>query len=262
MITTVKIILLTLLIIACAETTAEVFLPKESETDPQLLRGKKLFQDKSLSASGELSCETCHPYGNVDRRQWNVGLSNGLGGTRTWDTQTLWGIKDSGPYMWGGELSSLKELTRHVVDEVMGGGVTTPISESDLEDLTAYVESFPMPQSPFLNTDGTMTDLQKEGKRIFEDPARGNCTPCHFGEILADKKVWNVGNNSNATTFAVETPSLLGMWDTFPYWHTGGMATIRDVLDKHSWIAGPNRVISPALTEEEKVALEAYLNSL
>lgn len=249
---TLSLVIFLTLLFACEETPAEA----------QLLRGQKLFQDPSLSASGELSCETCHPYGNVDRRQWNVGLPNGLGGTRTWDTQTLWGIKNTGPFMWGGELTDLKTLVRHVVDEVMGGGVTTPISESDLDDLTAYVESFPMPQSPFLNTDGAMTELQKKGQRIFEDPQRGDCGRCHVGEFFTDNKVWMVKNKANSNEFGIETPSLLGMWDTYPYWHTGGMATVRDVLEKHTWITGPNKVIEPPLTSGEKDALEAYLNSL
>lgn len=243
------LLMIALLLIACEETAA----------DEQLLRGKALFQSKSLSADGSLSCETCHPYGNVDRRQWNVGLPNGLGGTRTWDTQTLWGIKDSGPYMWGGELTSLRDLVRHVADQVMGG---TPISESDLDDLTAYVESFPMPQSPFLNTDGSMTEIQKKGKRIFEDPSRGNCTACHFGKTLTDNKTRAVGNKQNANTFSIETPSLLGIWDTFPFWHDGSMATMKDLLNGHTWIVGPNKIISPPLTSDEKVALEAYLNAL
>lgn len=233
-----------------------IFSCEETKVDDQIARGKILFHSTALSANNDIACMNCHPYGNVDRRNWDVGLSDGNGGTRKWDTQTLWGVDKTAPYLWDGSVSSLKETIRHVVDVVMGQNTNPPISESDLDDLTAFTASFPVPISPFLNTDGSMTDLQKKGKKIFEDPNRGNCTKCHFGESFTDNKKWKVGN------FWIETPSLLAMWDTHPFWHNGKFKTVWDLLEGHTWIVGPNDTISPALSFDEKKALEAYLNAL
>lgn len=217
--------------------------------DTQLEKGKALFEDFSLSKNNTLACISCHPGGNTDRKNHEIGILN-----RTWDSQTLWNVKHTGPYMWDGEFPNLRSLIKNVVELVMES--PKPISDEDLDALTAYVESLKSPVSPFRDTHGNLNELQKTGKAIFEDPNRGNCNKCHLGEYFTDGQQKLVGKDS----LKINTPSLNGMWDTAPYWHNGRFKTIRELIDGHTWIVGPNDTIN--FTEKEKIALEAYLNAL
>ena len=247
--------------------------------EEQLLRGKALFSSNSLSGDGKSNCMSCHTNNNTDRKNHDVGLTNGVTLTiREWDTQTLWNVKHTAPYLWDGsskalvkglnldtlQHTQLKEAHRHVVNAVMMKN--PPISENDLEDLTVYVESLKSPVSPFLNTDLTLTALQEKGKKLFNDPTRGNCISCHSGDFFTDGIARPVKKTISPGVIGIvakiETPSLNGMWDTAPYWHDGSMQTIRELLDRHTWIAGPNVTLATPLSEEEKIALEAYLNAL
>jgi cytochrome c peroxidase len=237
-------IIFILIIISCTE----VF------RDSQIERGKELFEDVNLSGSKELACISCHPNNNTDRKNHMITI---LG--RTWDSQTLWNVKNTGPYMWQGEFSDLRAVIKVVVEDVMLK--PTPISNLDLDALTAYVKSIKSPISPFRDTHGKLNALQLKGKEVFEDPARGNCLKCHFGEFFTDAQNHKVARN-NLDSLLINTPSLNGMWDTAPYWHNGQFKTIRALIDGHAWINGLNNKIKPPLTEDEKVSLEAYLNAL
>lgn len=254
-----KYLLIIVLLLSCSNRDA----------DSIILRGKELFQSVNLSANKNISCVSCHPNGNVNRQSVNVGLTNGNGPTRKWDTQSLWNVKFTSPYLWGGESAAffggnwknqLRETHRHVVDQIMGmpGG----ISESDLDALTEYVASLRSPKSPFLKSDGNMTDDQLKGKFIFENTNRANCISCHRDEWFTDNQIYPLKNLLGDTIAMIETPSLSAMWDTAPYWHNGQFKTIKDVLNGHHWIVGPNKTISPPLSSEEKEYLEAYLNAL
>lgn len=233
-----KILILFVLLFSC----------ENIERNKQVEQGEKLFNDASLSFNGEISCATCHPSGNMDKKNWNVLLG------REWNTQSLWNVMDTGPWLWDGKDMTMKDLITFVINNSMGS--PRSLSDSEMDALIAYMETIKAPVSPFLNTDKSLTDIQKEGKALFENPNRANCIKCHNGPFFTDQKKWNV----NGTM--IDTPTLLGMWDTSPYWHNGSMATIRDVINNHPWIVGPNNTISPALTSREKIALEAYLNSL
>lgn len=224
----------------------------------QLERGKALFESTSLSANNDIACVSCHPAGHLDRQTHEISL---LG--RNWKTQTLWNVAFTGPWLWDGSQTNLRELNRVLVNDMMGKN--PPITEQELDDLTAYVSSIKSPVSPFLNSDFKLNDLQARGKQIFEDPNRGNCTRCHYGEFFTDNNVWQVKiirNDSIVNGPRIETTSLSGMWDNQPYWHNAQFETIADLLNGHTWIVGPNFTITPPLTSSEKTALTAYLNTL
>ena len=220
----------------------------------QLERGEELFNDVSLSATGDLACISCHPNNNTDRKNHSISI---LG--RTWDTQTLWNVKNTAPYLWQGEFSDLKTVIKIVVDSIMQK--PNPLSEDDLNALTEYVNSIKSPISPFRDTHGKLNEQQLKGKEIFDDPSRGNCLKCHFGDFFTDGQNHKVAR-TGLDSLPINTPSLSGMWDTAPYWHNGQFKTIRELIDGHAWINGLNNKIKPPLTENEKVALEAYLNAL
>ena len=49
-----------------------------------------------------------------------------------------------------------------------------------LEALICYIRALEFTGSPFRNADGSLTDAQKRGEKIFNDPKVG-CSECHPG---------------------------------------------------------------------------------
>lgn len=232
-----------LLIVSCAEVSR----------NSQIELGKSLFENESLYKTNadlkNLACVTCHPMGNMNNSAVDNVVEAGL--TRQWNTPSLWNVDKTAPYLWGGEHSDLTVLTNALMTSFM----KTPPSTEEVNAMVAYISSIPSPISPFLNTDGSMTESQKRGKILFD--GRANCVRCHGGNWFTDNKRWLVDATNNVW---IETPSLNGMWDTAPYWHNGNMKTIQDVFTNHKWIKQDSIVIN--FTASEKLDLEAYLNSL
>jgi len=219
--------------------------------------GQEIFEDKSLyktdAEGNSLACVTCHPSGNMNNAIVADISETGL--TRKWNTPSLWNVAHTAPYLWGGEQEDLKGLTKFLMEKFMNANAD--ITDKKVNAVVAYMSSIPSPLSPFKNTDGSFTNAQLRGKVLFE--GRGNCVSCHGGTYFTDNKKWFV----NAEADSINTPSLLGMWDTAPYWHNGKMATIKDVLNKHKWIVGDTPFkVTPPFSDEEKNDLEAYLNAL
>ena len=54
--------------------------------------------------------------------------------------------------------------------------------------MICYIRALEFTGSPFRNADGSLTDAQKRGEKIFNDPNVG-CAECHPGES-SDPKVF------------------------------------------------------------------------
>ncbi|MCE9666725.1 hypothetical protein LY474_02765 [Myxococcus stipitatus] len=112
------------------------------------------------------------------------------------------------------------------------------------------------------------------GRQLFEGKAR--CIACHSGPNFSDELAHDTGTREFDVTdaFAYKTPTLWNVADTAPYFHTGEVATLREVLDfynrgggDHVFARGGRHVVDPelrplALDEHELVALEVYLRAL
>src|SRR5690606_30842475 len=110
--------------------------------------------------------------------------------------------------------------------------------DPDLDALAAYVGSFDsIPRSPMRNADGTMTDSALRGEGIFLNLA---CDSCHAVEDFtnsAENVLYDVGtltefsgSRLGGELSGIDTPTLLGIWQTAPYLHDGSAATLLDVL--------------------------------
>lgn len=134
---------------------------------------------------------------------------------------------------------------------------------ADLDALAAYVTSLTQyPKSPFRNPDGSNTDAAKVGRKIFHREDVG-CAKCHSGPHFTDSQLevapdatsksspfhaviaspgnfllHDVGTLSPASGKrlgkqplpGVDTPTLIGIWATSPYFHDGSSVNLRDVL--------------------------------
>jgi cytochrome c peroxidase len=141
-------------------------------------------------------------------------------------------------------------------------------ASAELDALAAFVTSLDtVPRSPFRNADGSLTDDGAAGERIFV--ALG-CDACHAGPDFTDSATGIVHDVGTITALSgqrlggalegIDTPTLLGVWQTAPYLHDGSAATLEDVLvarnpdDRH----GATSTLSPAELDQ----LVAYLKQI
>ncbi|NDH62236.1 MAG: hypothetical protein EBY18_11455, partial [Alphaproteobacteria bacterium] len=153
-------------------------LPALAQANPALIeKGRALFNDASLSASGQVSCATCHPMnGHTDNKTY-VGLEVVPDGDpRGRSTPTMWGAGTrQAEWSWAGNIPAIETNIRGIIVNRMKGA--EPTTET-LEALAAYVKSLPNGPAPFLNPDGTPRNTAqadaKRGYELFADAGRFN----------------------------------------------------------------------------------------
>ena len=113
---------------------------------------------------------------------------------------------------------------------------------AELDALAAYVSSLgrgSIPRSPERNPDGTMTAAALAGEAVF---ASLGCSGCHVEPELTDSTLGAAtlhdvgtlrttsGQRLGGPLAGIDTPTLLGVWETAPYFHDGSAATLDDVF--------------------------------
>ncbi|QDT04794.1 Cytochrome c551 peroxidase precursor [Rubripirellula lacrimiformis] len=214
-------------LIAMAATTVVAAdfaaLPKTAtlETDsPQIIAlGKKLFFDPRLSATGTVSCNSCHNLmeGGDDGRATSMGV-DGLTGGR--NSPTVWNAVFQSSQFWDGRAKDLAEQAKgpFVADVEMGMGVHDQVV-GRIQQIPDYVREFDnvfgqgnavtidnavtaiaafertliTPNAPldhYLAGDkNALTDAQVRGMDLFQSTG---CTECHFGPALNG---WDPGDD-------------------------------------------------------------------
>src|SRR5690606_29469928 len=112
--------------------------------------------------------------------------------------------------------------------------------------------------------DGTLTEDAVAGRELFLELG---CDTCHAGDDFTDSAsgvlhdVGTItpasGNRLGGELTGLDTPTLLGIWQTAPYLHDGSAPTLRDVLVTRN-PEGKHGDTS-RLTEKEIDQLVAYL---
>lgn len=233
--------------------------------DPYILQGKKLFNSAAapvLTTDQWISCAVCHFDGGMDGRTWQ-GFPDGPR-----NTPALFGVGGSLPIHWSGDLDELQDVELTIRNIQFGTGlVTGPAHDSlgkphtgvsvDLDALAAYMNSLAVPSSPYPSN----TAQVKAGRETFNSLG---CQLCHIPPYFTDSVLHNVATgdlakekNSHGRGGNFDTPSLLGVWQTAPYFHDGSAATLEEVFQ-----TGPAHDISGSITAEELHALIEYVRAL
>src|SRR5690606_32063529 len=138
----------------------------------------------------------------------------------------------------------------------------------DLDALAAYVTSLDkIPRSPFRNSDGSLTEAAVAGEQIFTDLG---CDSCHSGDDYTnsiDGVAYDVGTMTELSggrlggdLLGLDTPTLLGIWQTAPYLHDGSAETLLDVLTTRN--QDDLHGVTSTLSELELQQLVAYLEQV
>ncbi len=192
-------------------------------------RGRNLFHkgnDSRLSMSGAMSCANCHPEARSDGLSWRIE------GTELQTPLLAGRLLGTHPFKWDGQDKDLQTSLMKTTVRLGGGGIAI----KDANDLQAYLESLPSVRS---NQETTIAAIsaQKRGQQIFNNKEVG-CSTCHSGKNYSDGKSYEFSDDIPH----VNTPSLLGLAASAPYYHDGSAASLRDLVLENGSVHGMGRL--------------------
>lgn len=244
--------------------------------DPVLLTGKRLFNssdDPRMGKNQWMSCNTCHFDGENDGRTWLLGFA----GPR--NTSSLMGMNNTLPLRWSAEWDEAADSEFAIRMDSFGTGLVpgamhcsldppdcvnhpphTGIS-AELDALATYINSLIVPLSPGHAAGQPLSPAEQQGQTHFNDPAVG-CATCHPAPFYTDNLTHDVGTATDGELIGpyFNTPSLLGIYDSPPYFHDGSAFTLYEAVTRPS--DGNEHNVSSILNESEIQDLIAYLLAL
>lgn len=215
----------------------------KSKLDKDVLAGRALFRQGNntmLSANGALACESCHPEGRTDGLSWRIQ-------GKVLQTPLLAGrVLGTHPFKWDGKDPTLQDSLKNTVIRLGGGN----LSEDQNRQLRAFLESLDKPRRPSIKSKKAVA----RGKKLFSSAELG-CATCHSGKSFTDGQQYGLSEEIES-----DTPSLLGVAHTAPYYHDGSAATLEALLRETGTIHGMGKV--DQLTDNDVNDLVAYLETL
>lgn len=207
-------------------------------------RGRETFfvgNDHRISTGGAMACASCHAEGRTDGLSWRIEGN-------TLQTPLLAGRVDgTHPFKWDGQDKDLHTSLTNTVKRLGGSG----LNAQQASDLQAFVLTFDAPRAPTPHDGGAVA----RGKQIFES-AEAGCESCHGGDKYADGQSYALANGMEE----VDTPSLIGLAHTAPYYHDGSARTLRALLLDNATVHDMGSTVH--LEDKEIDDLVAYLETL
>jgi DNA-binding beta-propeller fold protein YncE/mono/diheme cytochrome c family protein len=207
-------------------------------------RGKQMFRqgkNPMISSFGAMACASCHAEGRSDGLTWflqgNILQTPFLAGR----------LVGTHPFKWDGQDANLNVSLTSTVRRLGGTG----ISSSDADDLQAYLTGLDKPRTPSVDD----TSAVARGKKLFESETTG-CLTCHGGAMSTDRKEHDLAPDLPA----VDTPSLIGLAHSAPYYHDGSATSLDALLRDNGNIHSMGK--TSRLADDQIADLVAYLETL
>lgn len=220
-----------------------------------------------------LSCQSCHTNGDVNRDFFIPGMSSRPGNIDVSgphfnpradnhvadpvDIPSLRGIRFTAPYGRDGRIASLREFTRGVIVGEFAGAEPSPLV---LDALVAYMNELEFIPNPPLAANGRLargaSPAAQRGEALFNRPFAGMagqaCASCHMpSAAFVDGRRHDVGSGG-----LFRTPTLLNANFTAPYFHDGRFATYAEVVSHF------DRTFALRLSARDRADLVAYLEAV
>lgn len=226
----------------CEIATANLNPDREESAEN---KGERYFNDASHCFQNWQSCNGCHPGdARTDGMNWDL-MNDGVGNSK--NCKSLLFSHPTPPSM----ISGIRETAEWAVRAGFKFIQFFDITEEDAVCVDAYLKSLRPVPSPYL-VDGELSDLAKEGRKIFE---KLNCTECHSGPYYTDLKMHRIGEDIEFEK-GWDTPTLREVWRTAPYLFDGRATTMEEVFEIHK------HGIDKKVSKKEIKALTEYVNSL
>ena len=217
----------------------------QSRLSPEAQAGRELFRrgrSHQISTFGAMACESCHPEVRADGLSWRLQGKN-------LQTPFLNGrINDhAAPFKWDGKDATVKDSVTNTVIRLGGSGITP----QQAIELQAFVESTVAPRTPTVEDPTAVA----RGKALFESDVTG-CIGCHDGALYTDQQQYDLGTDLDE----VDTPSLIGLANSAPYYHDGSARTLTAMLKDNASIHGMGDLSK--LSDADISDLVQYLETL
>jgi cytochrome c peroxidase len=239
-------------------------------TEDRAQLGRRLFFDKQLSRTGEVSCASCHLSAHAfsDPNAVSTGVEQRQGTRNAPALVNLaWGQK----FFWDGRAASLEEQAGKPIENPLE--MDLPLADAvarvsgDPRYAQAFVDSYGGPVTEeslrkaiasFVRTvvsgnsgydrhlrgdDAAFSEAARRGEAIFTTN-QGGCFHCHSGSPLTNDGFFNNGSYSEggdigrqAVTMRAgdrgkfKVPGLRNVDASAPYMHDGSLATLEDVVE-------------------------------
>lgn len=270
-------------------------VPEDNPMTPEkILLGQMLYFEPRLSASGVISCHTCHnlSLGGTDRLPSSLGHNFETGGR---NAPTVLNAAFFNLQFWDGRATGLEEQAQGPIQAGVEMAMPADLAVERIASIEGYLPyfqaAFPGEENPitFINiaraiatfertlitpNDGLDRYLRGETDALSADAQRGmeivvqlGCTACHQGPMLSlgvlmpfrhgeDLGLANVtGQEADQFMFRVATWRNVSL--TAPYFHDGSAATLEDAVRTMGVVQ-----LQRDLTEEEVFYIVAFLESL
>ncbi len=251
---------------------ADISVVATEKLAPDVLLGKQVFSnsaDARMTIQGYLTCITCHLDGGDDGQVYDF-TSRGEGFRNTISLRGHRG-NGQGNLLWSGAFDEVQDFEQEIRGLFLGRGFIGDDAlaqgshakalgdpkkgmSKELDGVAAYLATLDhVNPSPFRDTDGTMTADALVGQELF---GKLGCDFCHSGRDFTDSargRLHDVGTlkptsgmRDGGPLLGLDTPSLLGVWESPPYLHDGSAATLKDVLttananDQHGFTSSLN----------------------
>jgi mono/diheme cytochrome c family protein len=191
-----------------------------------------------VSMRGTLACASCHPDQRADGLSWRIDKHE-------LQTPILAGrMVGTHPFKWDGTDATLRDSLTSTMKRLGGTG----LSKRETDSLAAYLEALPSVRTP--RRDATQV---ARGRKVFESEG---CASCHFGPSYTDQE----RHKLSGTLRQSDTPSLLGLAASAPYFHDGSATTLEALLRDRGAVHG--MADTARLDEQQLADLTAFLETL
>jgi DNA-binding beta-propeller fold protein YncE len=212
---------------------------------PNVEDGRLLFYsaDNSQMSAGGVSCSTCHMDVRNDGLTWifNDGATHH-------QTPSLAGpVAVTAPFTWSDGVPSIATEAHITSQGRMGGAGLTYTQEAHISDFVDSTRDVDLPLK------GSDDPAIARGRAIFdrEDVA---CASCHSGDRYTDNDFHDLLGEPRTNT-----PGLVGVAATAPYFHDGRAADLQGVIAlTDQALMGDTSMLS----DSEKADLITFLKSL
>jgi mono/diheme cytochrome c family protein len=223
-----------------AETSSESDPIADSSLSPAAHDGFVLFHSArhEINRGRAITCATCHVEGRADGLSWQIVLD-------VLQTPILAGrVSSTAPYKWAASDKTLARSINSTVTRLGGSGLDAKQTAA----LVAYLEALPAPRTPTLDPGAVA-----RGKEVFES---WDCGDCHSGPRYTDRQT----HQFRSVWHDFDTPSLIGLAASAPYYHDGSAPTLEALLRGEGKVRGMSDFAR--LTDAQRADLAAFLASL
>ena len=270
-------------------------VPENNPMTPEKIElGKMLYFEPRLSASGVISCHTCHnlSLGGTDRLPTSLGHEFLTGGR---NAPTVLNAAFFNLQFWDGRATGLEEQAQGPIQAGVEMAMPADLAVSTIADIEGYLPyfeaAFPGEENPitfeniakaiasFERTLITPDDaldrylrgeedaLSDDAKRGMEIAAQIGCVACHNGPMLSIGTLMPfhhgedlgratvTGEESDEHLFRVATWRNISL--TGPYFHDGSAATLEEAVQTMASVQ-----LNRTLSDDEVYYIVAFLESL